>query len=151
MADLAAPDRVRAWMELNPVPSTVAEIASGAGVTAAAVTTVLGLVADAGHLETSGRPGDARYRLTPANPNVVTRAQQQELDPILNQAATYPGLGPTDLVMSAYNLGRTHASPVRLDDLRALLAAIDSDALSTDNLPALEERIGRLYAACEEP
>jgi hypothetical protein len=50
-------------MELNLVPSTVAEIARGADVTSTVVTTVLGLVADAGRLETSGRPGAARYRL----------------------------------------------------------------------------------------
>lgn len=36
---------------------------------------------------------------------------------------------------------------VRAADLRALLEAVDTDYLSTENLPALEERIDRLAAA----
>jgi hypothetical protein len=160
-------------MELNPAPSTVAEIASGAGVTAAAVTTVLGLVADAGHLETSGRPGDARYRLTPAGPlssgalpadvgvflaslcdgASVTEAlaDYEEWKDSNDHFATFS----TRLSLAAAELLAKYAGKAavlaRLDDLRTLLAAVDSDCLSTDNLPDLEERIGRLYAACEEP
>jgi hypothetical protein len=59
------PERVRAWMTAHPAPAAVAEIARGADVTQVAVTTYLGLVADAGRLETSGRPGSPLYRLTP--------------------------------------------------------------------------------------
>lgn len=36
---------------------------------------------------------------------------------------------------------------VRAADLRALLEAVDTDYVSTENLPALEERIDRLAAA----
>lgn len=36
---------------------------------------------------------------------------------------------------------------VRAADLRALLDAVDTDYLSTENLPDLEERIDRLAAA----
>jgi hypothetical protein len=76
---------------------------------------------------------------------LITREQQHDLDPILNRGAVHLA----DEIMAAYKLGRQHAAPpsIRVDDLRALLGAIDPDELAGH--PGLEERIARLKAACE--
>jgi hypothetical protein len=39
---------------------------------------------------------------------------------------------------------------VRRDDLAVFLAAVDTDYVSTDDLPDLQDRIERLYAAIGE-
>jgi hypothetical protein len=172
VAELGPADRVRAWMELNLVPSTVAEIARGADVTSTVVTTVLGLIADAGRLETSGRPGAARYRLIASLPTFIrdlaapvppgrppTQALPADIRTFLVAARAHyeawkvaldnHSAAAAALTSAADDLLAKYSSrpPVRLDDLRALLAAVDTDYLSTDDLPALEERIDRLYAA----
>jgi hypothetical protein len=55
----------------------------------------------------------------PARP-VISREQQEELDPILTQAGDYglipsDALGLADLLMAAYLLGRRHAAPPPAD------------------------------------
>jgi hypothetical protein len=57
---------------------------------------------------------------------LITREQQAELDPILNQAADFGfGLIPVaDLIMAAYKLGRTHGQQSPAAALKARLATM---------------------------
>ena len=54
-----------------------------------------------------------------------------------------------ELVIESLTTRYAGGVTVRADDLRALLEAVDTDYVHTDDLPGLEDRMDRLHTAVE--